>query len=82
MSDLLSLEYIVTEHGYPVYVHPDYGMMVTWNGHKTFNIYTEVQTGCWNCVDGFMTSEDVATIQIAEKLAKEHFAEMEGNEDE
>jgi hypothetical protein len=82
MSDLLSLEYIVAEHGYPVAVHPEYGVMVAWNGHSTFNVYVEIQTGCWKNVDVFMTGKDVATIQEAEKLAKEHLEEMEGNEDE
>ena len=73
---------IVNDVGYPVYIHPDYEIMVVWNGRATFNLYREKEDGELDNYDIFLTTEDVTTVQRAEQIAKEHFAEMEGNEDE
>jgi hypothetical protein len=56
--------------------------MVVWNGRATFNLYREKEDGELDNYDIFLTTEDVTTVQRAEQIAKEHFAEMEGNEDE
>ena len=46
---------------------------IAWNGGKTFNVFSgETETDCF-------TNNDVENISDAEKVAKEHFQEMEND---
>ena len=51
----------------------DTDISIAWNGGKTFNMFSgETETECF-------TENDVKNISDAEKVAEEHFEEMESN---
>ena len=53
--------------------YSDCDITIAWNGGKTFNVFSgETETDCF-------TNNDVENISDAEKVAEEHFQEMEND---
>ena len=77
MFDLrFTLAEIVNERGYPVYIHEEYQIMVTWNSQSTFNLYRLREDG-WENYDCFTNHDAVADVRQAERIAKEYLADEE-----
>jgi hypothetical protein len=61
----------VVAHGSVVYYDEDLGLYFAWNGHRTFNVYWEIE-GKFVCSDCFLTENEPPTDSWAKQACKDY----------